>query len=184
MMSAAVATLLGLCVAGAPLLPTRRRAAAQLRISPLGSWRRPGSGLHGRHQSLTTIATTLLHRALAHAARRSPALTMSLPLLQLPVEVAEQVVAYLSDASKRSLALALVGRPRPGDGASEQHVRDLQRLLLPTKILLDIEDEDRSPDTLPESELALMCTISPMRKSAATARLQSCTPHAPRAPRI
>jgi hypothetical protein len=77
---------------------------------------------------------------------------MSLPLLHLPVEVVEQIVACLNKDSKRSLALALGGRPRPGDCASEQHVRDLQRLLLPTKILLDIDDEDRSPDILPESE--------------------------------
>jgi hypothetical protein len=89
---------------------------------------------------------------------------MSLPLLQLPVEVVKQIIRCLSNASKCSLALALVGRPRPGQTASEQHVRALQRLLLPTKIYLDIEDEDLSPDTLPESELALLCTISPMRK--------------------
>jgi hypothetical protein len=88
---------------------------------------------------------------------------MSFPLLQLPVEVAEQVVACLSNASKHSLALALVGRPRPGDGASEQHVRALQRLLLPAQLKLIMEDEDMSPRELPESELAPLCAISPMR---------------------
>jgi hypothetical protein len=92
---------------------------------------------------------------------------MSLPLLHLPVEVVEQIVACLSDASKRSLALALAGRPRPGENASEQHVRALQRLLLPTKIYLDTYIDDLSPESLPESELALLCTISPMRTSAA-----------------
>jgi hypothetical protein len=109
---------------------------------------------------------------------------MSFPLLQLPVEVVQQVIGHLRIDSKRCLALALGGRPRPGDGASAEHVRALQRLLLPRQLKLDIEDEGLSPDTLPESELALLRAISPMRKSAATARLRSCTPHAPRAPRI
>jgi hypothetical protein len=77
---------------------------------------------------------------------------MSFHLLQLPVEVVQQVIGHLCIDSKRSMALALGGRPRPGDGASEQHVRDLQRLLLPTKIFLDIDDEDLSPESLPESE--------------------------------
>jgi hypothetical protein len=77
---------------------------------------------------------------------------MSFPLLHLPVEVVQHIIACLNISRKRSLALALGGRPRPGDCASAEHVRALQRLLLPRKLKLDIEDEDLSPDTLPESE--------------------------------
>jgi hypothetical protein len=78
---------------------------------------------------------------------------MSFPLLQLPVEVVQQVIGHLELLdSKRCLALALGGRPRPGHGASAEHVRALQRLLLPTEIPLDIDNENLSPDTLPESE--------------------------------
>jgi hypothetical protein len=87
---------------------------------------------------------------------------MSLPLLQLPVEILQQITTHLSTLSKYALALALVGRPRPGDGVSEQHVRALQRLLLPTKLTLLMEVEKISPRELPERELGAVCAISPM----------------------
>jgi hypothetical protein len=82
---------------------------------------------------------------------------MSFPLLQLPVEVVEQIIACLNKDSKRSLALALGGCPRLGDGASEQHVRALQRLLLPSELTLYMADGDPRADcldSLPEREWA------------------------------
>jgi hypothetical protein len=77
---------------------------------------------------------------------------MSFPLLHLPVGVVQQVIGHLRIDSKRCLALALGGRPRPGHGASAEHVRALQRLLQPSKLRVDIDDEDLSPDTLPVCE--------------------------------
>jgi hypothetical protein len=141
----------------------RRRAAVEL---PPGQLASP---LIAPYRAAPIFADPCNHAAPscagARCPSRSPAFTMSLSLLQLPVEVVEHVVKCLSDASKHSLALALVGRPRPGDGVSEQHVRALQRLLLPAKLLLDMDDEGLSPGELPESEMGLLCTraISPMR---------------------
>jgi hypothetical protein len=95
---------------------------------------------------------------------------MSLPLLQLPVDAVQHIFTCLSTRSKHSLAIAMVGRPRPGDGASEQHVRALQTLLqrlrLPTETTLDMEDEDMGPETVPESELGAASAIAPMLTSA------------------
>jgi hypothetical protein len=82
---------------------------------------------------------------------------MPASLLDLPVEVVQQIIACLSNPSRRSLALALVGRPRP-DGPvtpSDEHVtavRALQRLLLPRTLNLQMADQGISPAGLPESE--------------------------------
>ena len=82
----------------------------------------------------------------------------------------QHIFTCLSKRSKHSLAIAMVGRPRPGDGALEQHVRALQTLLqrlrLPTEITLYMEDEDMGPETMPESELGAASAISPMLTSA------------------